>query len=457
MAINLGPGATLSDAQVQLQQLQQRQAIAAAMEKAGLATGQSPTVDAGVLKVANFGDPITKIINAFAGQNLQSGINQDQADLQKQQSAIQKQGISDYIAQRTGVDNNQPGPPTEAGVGPAPRLTAPDPYAAIKTALSSQDPLLQQMGMSDLASINKGILTPSDIAAHLDGKFTAPSIERFFKTGDKNQLEALPDTEVVNEQVVPKGKAGDYRTRFTAPGPVPNTPPGTPPGQTADTGKVDWAPMGNQTTINLAPHMTEAAFKSADDAVRKGYDTYNTNISNLQNISTAQTALQDISQKQLGPLSDYQQYANSLGAKFGFNVPQAASVQALNAALGENLINVIRKFAPVSDTDAAKANAIVGSTGNIKEALSVLLNQQARSIGTSMDQYQRLVHSTSNYFANPDEGDRYRQTWFPDFNVNSAYTPLRNPQGQPNADASALGGDQAAPQPNVKNFSDLPK
>ena len=73
MAINLGPGATLSDAQVQLQQLQQRQAIAAAMEKAGLATGQSSTVDAGVLKVANFGDPITKIINAFAGQNLQSG------------------------------------------------------------------------------------------------------------------------------------------------------------------------------------------------------------------------------------------------------------------------------------------------------------------------------------------------------------------------------------------------
>ena len=131
MAINLGPGATLSDAQVQLQQLQQRQAIAAAMEKAGLATGQSPTVDAGVLKVANFGDPITKIINAFAGQNLQSGINQDQADLQKQQSAIQQKGISDYFAQRSGIDNNQPGPP-EAGVGPAPRLTQPDTLAPLK-------------------------------------------------------------------------------------------------------------------------------------------------------------------------------------------------------------------------------------------------------------------------------------------------------------------------------------
>jgi hypothetical protein len=166
---------------------------------------------------------LAPIAQAFLAAKGMKGVDSQQADLSGRYKEDLVKGMGNYMDTMNGktemLPNQGPMPDGSAVQGEFPQQTqAPDHRKAILDAIASNHPVLQQMGMAQLAQMGKDRLSMKDILTLPD--FDAKARLAAAQSGDISQLKPKMSEHVVNNQIVAgtpgdgfKG-VGDFRDKF---------------------------------------------------------------------------------------------------------------------------------------------------------------------------------------------------------------------------------------------------
>lgn len=374
----------------------------------------SPTIDAGAYKIANWGDAIGSIADAYFGKKGSDELDERDRALGEETSRRTQEGITKYLADLLGSDNAPIGQDTraldESGAEGAPPVAMgavkANPIKAIAEAMGSGLQPLQDMAKTGLAALVKGktegALDNKTIFAHVAQIATPESAVLFAQTGDprvlrfKRNIEKgadgnFADTTEAQSGVGPVSGVGYVGPKY---GPVQPGSGSMPPTQTEiQSGKTTGISGGNVTpATKLESQIGEASVKKLESGSLEAKDAIN----GLQAVARAQTLIQGLDPVALGSFANLRLQANKVIQGLGGKpLPEGAKIEELNGAVGQLLLNKIRLLAPVTKEDIATMERIIGSTSNTKVALESMLDYAARVFARSIEGHNKFVEGVA--------------------------------------------------------------
>jgi len=372
--------------------------LAQALKAASLARDHSPTINTGMYHIPDWGSAISKVAQAYFGDKYAKEADTEAADYARGQNHILTEGLGRYEAKRSGVPGAQ-GMDTRAldesgaeGAGPnaadsMPGI-APDRMGAIVDALKTGHPGLRDLAMEDFKGMRK-TQDPMEFAKLPGAEWDPESIKRGLLGGGPNALQPKKKFREVNGQMVPENEPGDYRTQYHPPQPAAN---GLPPMQVDETGKATGLTGGNVTPpqpgVTRSKEVEQLDVKTLEEGRKQAIGAMDA----LQYVADAHTLLNKTPPQAFGQLSNLRLIFNkTLEGLGGKPLPETANVESMKQAFGQQLIEHIRKFAPVTENDIKTMESILGSTSNTADAMRQALNYTEMKAAQAWQRHKDFV------------------------------------------------------------------
>lgn len=329
----------------------------------------SPLIDTGAVKVANWSGPLNKIIAAYFGGKLGNDVDAEEKGLAGENAKRRQKEVGIFSDLMQGGVEPQ-GPMPDGSAMPA---TKPDTVAAMVHALRSGDPALQKVGTDWAETQAKGQITPlKRFEAASSGKVLPPSVG-----GDPEAMQLTPH--IVTDNGV-TGQVTPGQPGFSQP-PVPVTTfrqeagsPGMPPVNVNElTGEKKGITGGNVT-----PPDGQAFNKGLQEADIKmlveGKSNAEKAWTGLHLVGSARAQLEALPPEVFGTAAGVRVGLNQLMTTLGFpSVDSSVGLEKLGALMGERMLERLKLFAPVSNTDKDEMKLIAGSAANTKEGLESII------------------------------------------------------------------------------------
>lgn len=407
------------DYDLQKQQQERRQAMVNALQAQAMRPMDIPTAGAG--QVQQRANPILAIgaplIQALMANKMQGDLKQDQQELSNRYKQDLVSGMEKYIDTSQGTEPIKANIPGMFGMEDRSEVIAPgtkaDPKKAMLEALASNHPVLQQLGMSQLAAMGKKEgLSKKDLLS-LSG-FDAKSKIAAALAGDESLL--IPETKehVVNNQIVSgiPGQAGsykpvgDFRDTFQAPGQVAVGAEGKPIfGQTEKTtGKVTFAPAGTNVTVDTGAKAGQAFAKQLGekraDILTKSYEKAQEASNSLQALNAAAEDF-DKGIKSGAPAEialGLSKWGKALG--LGEADPAIANTEAFRANMAQQVLSSVKALGSgtgISNADRDYAEKAAGGAITLDDqAMYRLMNIARASAANALISHHSLLEKNMN-------------------------------------------------------------
>jgi hypothetical protein len=320
----------------------------------------SPLIDTGAFKVANWAAPLGKLVQAGFSAAALSGLDKEEADVAAKNAEIDKSAGDEYDKLKSGYtkDMNPVNFDDDGNRLPGAEVNVKgDTKAALLSAATSKSPRWQKFGIENLHDMNKE-------------EFKADAEARKPWTGvvDNNIVRANfpPGGGPPTTQSTPGAMFGPLTPATESqPATYQNLLTGQP--HTAGTGMLKPpTPPGQAFNKDISAKHADILAKGREEAI-KGRE-------GLSVIKEARETLQNIPPEYFGPTADPRIFIAKLAQNFGIKMdPRVQDLEKMNSMLGLQLIDKIRLFAPVTDTDIKIMERIVGSTSNSKKMVEEIL------------------------------------------------------------------------------------
>ena len=423
--------------QADMSEIQRRNLLLQQMLKSAGTPASGVVPGSGALVVPNYAGAIGKVLESVIGVKGAENAAAEQSAITKRADETHRQATENYY--KTAYE----GRPMGAGPGEEMVMTKADKVAALREAAGGKDPLMRTWALKaqeerDKIAAQKEI-GPLDLAKDIknfdpNSRMLAEMIPGLRRMPDTGQVGGVGYSMDLNPDGTPKVATAPIE-RF---GPVSPGGPGMPPSQEElNTGKVQGISGGNLSTqpaVAFNKDLAGLEVKIAGEGREKALAGFNT----LQTIATAQDQIAALPDAAVGPASGvrllYNQVVQELG---GQTIPESVGVERLNSALGERMLERLRLFAPVSNSDKDEMKQIAGSSKNGKEALTQMLDLAAKITA-------RGINSHNTFIEGLEKKEGYGDL--------SHLKVLQSVTGQ---EATKVPG--AAGAPKRVSFSDLPE
>lgn len=335
------PGALSYDTQTDQSALQRKRRIVQMLMQQAL--GGTNMIDAGQVKVANWGEALAKVFQAAMAGKMDAELSGEEQKVARANQERKDVATQDFMGNLTGVSPQGPMPD-----GGAMEQVKPDMVAAIRSAMQSGVPELEK-------------LAPDLLKEHQ--KQQAPHW-------------ATADGVVSASRLGPDGSMSTQRqpvTQFTQSPDMPLV------NRNTATNEVRGTTFGNITPPQPAKQFNEALQKEDVKLMSEGRGKAAVAVDTLQMIADAETQLNAMKPEDFGKLAPLKMWMNQLGSSFGGSpFPEGVGLEKMTSLLGERLLERLRLFAPVSNSDAQRMEAIAGATSNTQEAIRAMLDYAAQ-------------------------------------------------------------------------------
>lgn len=394
------------DIQTEQAALERRRALLKALAVSALNSG-SPVVQAGNRVVPNWGDAISRLVNAYLYATEGKQLQEDEGRTAEKLRSATKSALENYLATKQGVPPQEITGPPQPGEA-VPMMTAgieKDPIRAAVEAVASGLPEMRVLGMEDIRakaqepkimSINGRLVSvpPGGGAPQTLGDFREP------KVMDVNgQLVRVP----------PEGAPqaiGDYRTQFEPPVMLPKSGgyPGGPVQFEKGTGRARWGPA--PTTLNVDMKGENALSTGLGSGTAKNIiDQQGILQSGLSQLPHLQTAMKLIDSAQTGITADWVLGARRLLIDMGATPDEAGKVsssQTLLGILGRYVLEDVKKLGAgvaISNTDreyAAKIN--LADLQSDPRAMKDMMRIRVATLMNMSEQYDKNLRAAQRGF-----------------------------------------------------------
>lgn len=311
-------------------------------------------IDAGQLKVANWGDALAKVAAGIAGGRLENEVTKEEQGVSQANRERQTAASEQFLSAIQGAQPQGPMPDGSAMPQQRPNLVQ-----AMRVAMESGSPELKAIG------------------------------EKMLLEQQKQNAPKLGESGGVGYQMTP-GEHGPQISKvpinqYAQPHhPLVNT--------NLDTGQVQGTTMGNLTPPGPAKQFNEALQKEDVKVASEGREKSKTAWGTLQMLADAENQINSMPAKDFGLLAPAKAWINKLGASFGGTpFPEGVALEKVASLMGERLIERLRLFAPVSNSDAQRMQEIAGSTSNTKEALLAVIEYAGKIAGKYISEHNTFV------------------------------------------------------------------
>lgn len=312
-------------------------------------------IDAGQLKVANWGDALAKVAAGIAGGRLENEVTKEEQGVSQANRERQTAASEQFLSAIQGAQPQGPMPDGSAMPQQRPNLVQ-----AMRVAMESGSPELKAIGEKMLLEQQKQ---------------NAPKLGEVAGMG--YQLMPGPDGPQVGTAPI---------NRFEQ---DPNTPTLN---RNLGTGEVRGTTYGDVTPPQPAKKFNEALQKEDVKVASEGREKSKTAWGTLQMLADAENQINSMPAKDFGLLAPAKAWINKLGASFGGTpFPEGVALEKVASLMGERLIERLRLFAPVSNSDAQRMQEIAGSTSNTKEALLAVIEYAGKIAGKYISEHNAFV------------------------------------------------------------------
>lgn len=396
------------DIQTEAAKLAQRRKIADLLAAQGMRS-TSPVIQVGDTVLPNWGDAISKIANAYFASQMQKSAREDETKLAQETQRQTREGMQKFLTGMYGTPGGEAVGPPEEGKGPpmyagyAP--TRADQIRAIAEAQVSNLQGVRELGTEAYKNMMKGQIGVKELLEY-GSKYGNEAMQALAQQqGVQLPAMGLPSRPEVKFEkgmavTTQDGKvvgAPQPVVSYEAPQPAVG---GLPPMQVQKgTGEAHGLSGGNITPpdVKVKTALEEALGAGAVRQLETGKTQAQDALQGLKAVAKARSLVQGLDPTALGTFSNLRLAANkAIEGLGGKALPETASVQELNGALGQVLIGSIRALAPVTKEDVVQMQAILGSTTNTKQALEGMLAYMENKYGTTLSQHQEMVESIMN-------------------------------------------------------------
>lgn len=384
--------------QSQLDQVKLRQALAAALMKAGM-TGQQGQMVGGRFVAPSALSYIAQLADTFGGLAVQQKALRDQSGISAQYQKDRSADFGKVISQASGRQQTQATPLDPFGnAGPAPVTqtgAAPDETGAINSALSSEFPQVQALGKA----LSDARMKRLEEGAKYSGQ--AGAVEAM-KTGDIGKL-AVGTNGPVETDMVPDGLGGK----------VPRS------SMTDQFGKIHLFQPPSSVTTNLGPSVGADILKDQAKGLQTSQTAAQATALGIPKLADAYTTLTSLPMNN-GQFADQKTTIQKLGSLVGLDVPvEAANSEYYKANIQPLIGQMLRATTggqQVSDSDRKAAeSALPTITQDPRAAQAVIgtmLKGSIASIGQHNDQVGSVQSSAPTIQGfDPKQLDAYRVKW----------------------------------------------
>lgn len=353
-----------------------------------------PMVDAGPMKVANWGDAVGQLARAFASRNLDKDLASDEQSTLEGQRNFESQQTQAYMDARSGKTIDS-GTRDDMSPEPSTTRTRPDMNKALAIAMTSKIPSLMKLAENERASREALLKTPgasmaSRTDAYESGDPTQLRPETKFMTSE-GQIFAHDDTGQAPQQVADaRGKRVDIPTpQGVAPGQVWQEDPAT--GQKFAVGR---GPVVNVDTAGetaLARGLGTEKAKILSEGFNRSRD-YANKLPHLAQLFPL------IDQAETGWGAEAKIMGRRIALALGLSEDEAnkiGSSQTLAAGMAPVVFDMLKALRPASNTDLQWAQKVgVADLANdpraMKYALGLLIAGGANEAQDYRKQFQTL-------------------------------------------------------------------
>ena len=380
------------DIQTQQAMLAQQMQIADAMIAAGLHPN-NPVIRTAAgnpfgRDVANFGDPIARVMQSIIGNKMQNEVMGQQSGLAQELQRRTQADISTVMEHLTGGPSEPGvGPPTPEGVPPPDMPGRPPNFAAgVQSALGSSVPGVRAIGTKLVGDMP----SPKDFLQY--GKNFAPQALGAFNQNpsDPTVLAGRPEVQVADNMMIRKqdgtakilGPAQTFRVDKEA-------IPGLPLNMSKQTGEAKGLSGGTTTPPAKIEEMLGAENVKLLGEGRKAYIE---DIGRMQNISQIRSTLEGISPEKFGAMADFRNFMNKIAEVVGAKpLSETSNMENLRSEAGKLVLEKIRLLAPVDRTDVKTVQDIVGTEGLTKRGFQQVMAVLEQATARSMARHEAFV------------------------------------------------------------------
>jgi hypothetical protein len=426
------------DLQTQQMLLAQQSAIAQALIAKSM-EDSSPIIHTGggnpfARDIPNFQDPVARVTQAMMGARQRDEANRGQAalneELQRRSTGEQQSILGARFGQleppNTAVDDEGNVNPPVQGKGSILR--------ALQLATNATTPA----GKGMMAEMLKGLLSNEEAYKGMQN-FDPATVQKALQTQDLGDVKPAVQVKEYEGAArpyqggVPIGPATAINT-FTNPEVNPVT--GLPLSKSEVTNKPTALTGGNVTPAR-AKDIKEA--EATIEELKKGMEGYRKDVATMSNIAQAEYELSKAPENALGIASWFRNNLSKAAELIGLEKTGAVpTLEKLHQALGNLTIDKVRLLAPVSDSDFAKLQNILGTESNTKRALEGMMQIMATATARNMGLHRDFVRASAQDPEMTKNPDAFLQKWAPDFRIDPVQHPasvdvdLRKKYGIPN-------------------------
>lgn len=373
---------------------------------------------------------IAQVLSAYLGAKGQQDLRTEEQDLAQRYKQDLTSGIDRYMTTLQGQPESRTPFPGGQAEGLNPDLISPavagDPKTAMLEALSSNHPVLQQLGMSQLTALGKkeAPMSQKDWLG-LSG-YDRKSVLAAMQAGDPGLLKPEAREHVVDGRIVTgvpgEGKysvAGDFRPQFSSVEQLAVDSQGNPIiGQRElSTGKASFAPRGTNVNVNTNQKASEKfAGQLAEKRANRLDSSFETAQSASQSLDALNAAAQDFSAgiKSGAPAEialGFSKWAKALG--LGDVDPAIANTEAFRANMAKQVLSNVKALGSgtgISNADRDYAEKAAGGSITLDDqAMYRLMNiGRAAAANTLIGHHALLEKNMNASGAIPEDLETYR-------------------------------------------------
>lgn len=348
-------------------------------------------IDAGPIKISNWGAILGKAVDRYRGEKMAAEADAAEAEEAKAFDARRAAALQQF-AQDTTDQTIEPGP-TQDGTGR--ETVKADLKRAYLNAMQSGDPGMGAVGEAGLKEWQKGQITPTDV------------LSKYSELDPNSPMvrSALPGAMPSPKMGVADGKA--YALQFgpqglqTQSAPISQFAQETVNGIYGNRDKATNEFKAVGTSGSVTPPAAKVRSKIDDAKIGEITDKFQEKKTRLleggQNLADLQTQIEKMDPTSFSWGANWKVGVNKLASMLGVSldpklVEQAQRIEAGNSILGERMIERIRMLAPVTEDDVQRMQKIVGDFGaNTKGALEAIIAYAMSKVHQQIEQHNDAV------------------------------------------------------------------
>lgn len=387
--------------------LQRTRELAKAMLASSLLNGRdSPVIDTGMFKVANWGDPVGRLAEAISGTLQNKQADENERKLNTEVQGRTQDALRDYIKQRDGTPAtpfNQGGVTKDDEGNTMPPIpgTEGNPREAAVRAMASQLPGMREVGKSDLDALNKNQFSFSDVLrnGHYYDPNTLAAAVALAQRGKMAEASAMlvgRTTSNVTDGVAtpiqdgrPVGP-GKPLVQFNPAGLDPGT--GVPSQTQVGTGQTKALQGGNTTPQSV---ITEASARAAMDSIKDERVNIAKQAAMVPAMKRSLELVNSMNDNDFTTVGAFKLAANKVLNAAGLPSMPTEKGEELKALTQGEMQNILRLYAPVSNVDTKQAASSVGDLGiNSKAGFQAVLTMAMANHQADVDAFHKRVAET---------------------------------------------------------------